>query len=226
MQAQGANWSTIDDVLQAVLDRKSPRDRFRQFVLAQWNAKRFAFQAREVDGLARKVAALAETGALTYHGRPDQPVCPSRHLFGDLNSVAARLVFDPPNSATNPEPIEFHTHPTETVIAVTRGSGSYLVCHRDELGRDVIVEVPLTAGSVVCFPAGVVHTIEVGADGIETLNITDRLNQPKWRDDPTLVNTGPEASPDFAAAVEPPAGAPTVPYAGFSRPSRAADGVL
>ncbi|HYO52229.1 hypothetical protein [Archangium sp.] len=226
MEARAANWSTIDDVLRAVLDGQIPRDRFRRFVLAQWNAKRFAFQASEVDGLVRKVAALAETAGITHHGRPDQPVCPSRHFFGDQGSIAARLVFDPPNSPTSPEPIEFHTHPVESVIAVMRGSGSYLVCHRDELGRDVVVEVPLTAGSVVCFPAGVVHTIEVGSEGVETLNITDRLNQPKWRDDPTLVNTGPEASPDFAVAVEPPTGAPTVPYAGFSRSSLAADGIL
>jgi hypothetical protein len=226
MDAQSANWSTIDDVLRVVLDKQLPRDRFRQFVLAQWNAKRFAFQVSEVEGLVRKVAALAETGTLTYHGRPDQPVCPSRHLFGDPENIAARLVFDPPNSPTSPEPIEFHTHPVESIIAVLRGSGSYLVCHRDEHGRDVVVDVPLTAGSIVCFPADVVHTIEVGSEGVETLNITDRLNQPKWRDDPTLVNTGPAASPDFAVSIEPPAGAPTVPYARFSRSRPTTDGIL
>ncbi|HET7500892.1 MAG TPA: hypothetical protein VFK02_07820 [Kofleriaceae bacterium] len=221
---QSRTWASIDEVIGAVLDRTVTRAELRELVIAQWNARRFAFRAGALAGWAPRVAALAGAAGVTYHGRPDQPVCPSRHLFGDDASVAARLVVDPPSSPEHPEPIEFHTHPVESVIAVLRGGGSYQMCHRDAAGRDVVVNVPLEAGSVVCFPRDIVHTIECGAQGIETLNITDRLNQPAWRDDPTLTSTGPAASPDFARAADPPAGARVVPYASFAAPRTA--GVL
>jgi hypothetical protein len=213
-------WSTIDELLGAVLDRSVTSAQLQDFVIAQWNARRFAFRSGAIDAWVPKVAGLAEHAGVTYHGRRDQPICPSRHLFGDDERVAARVVFDPPSSADRPEAIEFHTHPVESVIAVLRGGGSYRMCHRDGSGRDVIVDVPLEAGSVVCFPRDVVHTIDCGEQGIETLNITDRLNQPAWRDDPALVNTGPAASPDFARAIDPPAGAPAIRYAEFAAPSR------
>jgi hypothetical protein len=206
-------WSTIDDLLGAVLDGTVARAQLQAFVLAQWNAKRFAFHAEAMTAWLAKIAALAERAGVTHHGRPEQPVCPSRHLFGDHERVAARLVFDPPSSPERPETVEFHTHPVDSVIAVLRGSGSYRVCQLDTAGRPVVADVPLEPGSVVCFPRDVIHTIECGPQGIETLNITDRLNQPAWRDDPALLNTGPAASPDFARPVEPPAGAPTIPYA-------------
>ena len=209
-------WATIDEVLGAVLDRSITRAQLQAFVVAQWNARRFAFRSGALTAWAPQVAALARTAGVTYHGRPDQPICPSRHLFGDDTSVAARVVFDPPSSAERPEPIEFHTHPVDSVIAVLRGGGSYRMCHRDAAGREVVVDVPLEAGSVVCFPGDIVHTIECGASGIETLNITDRLNQPAWRDDPALLHTGPAASPDFACASDPPAGAPLVAYTDFA----------
>jgi hypothetical protein len=217
--ARGA-WTTIDELLGAVLDQSVSRAQLREFVVAQWDARRFAFRAELGAAWLARVASLAETAGVTYHGRPDQPVCPSRHLFGDRERVAARLVFDPPNSPERPEPIEFHTHPVDSVIAVLRGGGSYRVCQRDGAGRDVVVDVPLDAGMVVCFPGGVVHTIECGAHGVETLNITDRLNQPAWRDDPALASTGPAASPDFARAAEPPAGALAVPYSSFAGAAR------
>lgn len=209
-------WSRIDDLLGAVLDRTVTGAQLQDFVIAQWSAKRFAFHTEALAAWVPKVAALAEMAGVTYHGRPDQPVCSSRHLFGDRERVAARVVFDPPSSLERPETVEFHTHPVESVIAVLRGGGSYRMCHRDAGGRDVIVDVPLEAGSVVCFPRDVVHTIDCGPEGIETLNITDRLNQPAWRDDATLLNTGPAASPDFALAIEPPAGARTLRYADFA----------
>lgn len=215
---QSGNWTTVDELLAAVLDRTVTPAQLRELVIAQWNARRFAFRSRAGAAWIAGVAALAEGAGVTHHGRRDQPVCPSRHLFGDDACVAARLVFDPPNSLERPETIEFHTHPVASVIAVLRGGGSYRMCHRDTAGRDVIVDVPLETGSVVCFPGDVVHTIECGQHGIETLNITDRLNQPAWRDDPALVNTGPAASPDFARTSDPPAGAPLVPYASFVGP--------
>ncbi len=208
-------WANIDELLGAVVDRTITRAQLRDFVIVQWSAKRFAFRSEPSAAWVPKVAALAETAGVTHHGRPDQPICPSRHLFGDDVGVAARVVFDPPNSPERPETIEFHTHPVESVIAVLRGGGNYRVCHRDTAGRDVVVNVPLEAGTVICFPGDVVHTIECGRQGIETLNITDRLNQPAWRDDPALVNTGPVASPDFARPSDPPADAPIVAYASF-----------
>lgn len=209
-------WRTIDDLLCAVLEQRVTAAQLQAFVAAQWNARRFAFRAEALATWLPRVAALSEVAGVTHHGRPDQPVCPSRHLFGDLDRVAARLVFDPPTSPEQPEPVEFHTHPVESVIAVLRGGGSYRMCHRDPAGRVVVVDVPLAAGSVVCFPRDVVHTIECGSHGIETLNITDRLNQPAWRDDAALRNTGPAASPDFARPRDPPVGAPMIAYAEFA----------
>src|SRR6185369_4307198 len=38
-------WATIDELLGAVLDRTVTRAELREFVIAQWNAKRFAFRA-------------------------------------------------------------------------------------------------------------------------------------------------------------------------------------
>jgi len=214
-------WTTIDELMNAILDQAVTPAQLRELVIAQWNAKRFAFRSELRAAWVAKVAALAQTAGVTHHGRPEQPVCPSRHLFGDAAHIAARLVFDPPSSPEQPESIEFHTHPVDSVIAVLRGGGSYRVCQRDAAQRDVIVDVPLYAGAVVCFPAGVIHTIECGTQGIETLNITDRLNQPAWRDDPTLHGTGPVASPDFANAANPPASALAVPYASFAGPAGA-----
>lgn len=211
-------WSSIDDLLGAVLDRAVTGAQLQEFVIAQWHARRFAFRAEAIAAWLPTVAALAERAGVTHHGRRDQPLCLSRHLFGDRERVAARVVFDPPSSPEQPEIIEFHTHPVDSVIAVLRGGGSYRMCHRDADGRDVIVDAPLEVGSVVCFPRDVVHTIDCGAQGIETLNITDRLNQPAWRDDRALLNTGPAASPDFAVAVDPPAEARTVRYADFAAP--------
>ncbi|HMG24320.1 MAG TPA: hypothetical protein VK607_23455, partial [Kofleriaceae bacterium] len=91
-------WTTIDDLLGAVLDQTVTRAELREFVVAQWNARRFAFGPEPSAAWVAKAAALAETAGVTYHGRPDQPVCPSRHLLGDDARVAARVVFDPPNS--------------------------------------------------------------------------------------------------------------------------------
>jgi len=212
-------WTTIDELMNAIFDQAVTPAQLREFVIAQWNAKRFAFRSELRAAWVSKVAALAQTAGVTYHGRPEQPVCPSRHLFGDATHIAARLVFDPPSSPEQPEPIEFHTHPVDSVIAVLRGGGSYRICQRDAAQRDVVVDVPLDAGTLVCFPGGVVHTIECGAQGIETLNITDRLNQPAWRDDPTLRSSGPVASPDFANAANPPVGAVAVSYASITGPA-------
>jgi hypothetical protein len=222
MNAAGFRFSSIDDVLRAVLDRAISRAEFSRFVLDQWKGRRFAFNMADRAAVSGQVARLSADARVTHHGRPEQPVCPSRHLFGDDDTVAARLVFDAPASPETPGEIEFHTHPTESIIAITGGSGSYLMCHRDADGAEVVVDVPLSPGSVVCFPAHVVHTIVIGPDGIETLNITDRLNQPAWRDDPSLEQSGPPASPDFAQAIDPPPGARTVPYATFAAPANGA----
>jgi long-chain acyl-CoA synthetase len=210
-------WSTIDDFLGAILDQTVSSAELQHFVIVQWNAKRFAFCSDAMVTWLPRVAALAETASVTYHGRSDQPVCPSRHLFGDPESIAARVVLDPPNTLEHPESIEFHAHPVDSLIVVLRGGGNYHVCHRGAAGS-VVVAVPLMAGTVICFPRDVIHTIECGREGIETLNITSRLNQPAWRDDPTLQGIGAAASSDFARACDPPAGAPTVAYVHFERP--------
>ena len=56
-------WATIDELLGAVLDRTVTRAELREFVVAQWNAKRFAFRAGAIAAWAPRVVALAERQA-------------------------------------------------------------------------------------------------------------------------------------------------------------------
>lgn len=123
---------------------------------------------------------ISSDSLITTHGRMDQPSSISQHLFGDEKSVSARLVYDPPATDTD-HGIEYHTHPVDTLIAVTGGSGTYSFIFPDD-NRGI--DVDLFPGTLLFFPAGTIHTIkDVGKEGLETLNITHVMNQPSYRTD-------------------------------------------
>ncbi|WP_414623830.1 cupin domain-containing protein [Calothrix sp. CCY 0018] len=115
---------------------------------------------------------------ITEHGRHDQPLSISQHLFGDENRISARLVYDPLKQ-DNQAPLEYHSHPVDTVIVVVSGSGIFsFICNDSKQS----IDIDLRPGKTLFFPSNIVHTIkEVGDDGLETLNITNRLNQPSYR---------------------------------------------
>lgn len=120
---------------------------------------------------------------ITEHGRHDQPLSISQHLFGDENHISARLVYDPPQQ-DNQAPLEYHSHPVDTVIVVVSGSGIFSFIFND--GKQLL-DIDLKPGKTLFFPSNTVHTIkEVGNKGLETLNITNRLNQPSYRTE--LIN--------------------------------------
>lgn len=105
----------------------------------------------------------------------------SQHLFGDENHISARLVYDPPKQ-NNQYPLEHHSHPVDTVIFVVNGSGVFSFIYDD---TKKAIDIDLKPGTTLFFPSNTVHTIkEVGNEGLETLNITDRLNQPSYRTEP------------------------------------------
>ncbi len=118
---------------------------------------------------------------ITEHGRYDQPLSISQHLFGDDNHISARLVYDPPKQ-NNQAPLEYHSHPVDTVLVVVSGSGIFSLLRNDSKQP---IDIDLTPGTTLFFPSNTVHTIkEVGNDGLEILNITNRLNQPSYRTEP------------------------------------------
>ncbi|MBD2604510.1 cupin domain-containing protein [Scytonema hofmannii FACHB-248] len=119
---------------------------------------------------------------ITEHGRHEQPLSISQHLFGDENHVSARLVYDPPPKQDNQAPLEYHSHPVDTVIVIVSGSGIFsFICNDSKQP----IDIDLRPGKTLFFPSNTVHTIkEVGNEGLETLNITNRLNQPSYRTEP------------------------------------------
>ena len=134
---------------------------------------------------------------ITEHGRPEQPSSISQHLFGDENSVSARLVYDLPVTCGR-ESLEYHTHPVDTIIIVIAGSGIYSFIQDDFIQG---IDVALNRGKILFFPANTVHTIkQIGLDGLETLNMTNVLNQPSYRDeiDDEKRKLLPDPSRDFS----------------------------
>ncbi|AUB44935.1 Cupin domain protein related to quercetin dioxygenase (plasmid) [Nostoc flagelliforme CCNUN1] len=92
-------------------------------------------------------------------------------------------MYDPPQQ-DNQAPLEYHSHPVDTVIVVVSGSGIFSFIFND--GKQPL-DIDLKPGKTLFFPSNTVHTIkEVGNEGLETLNITNRLNQPSYRTE--LIN--------------------------------------
>lgn len=100
--------------------------------------------------------------------------------------IAARLVHDsidsvPKDAKFSEYNIEPHSHNSDSIIIVTsrhkEKEATYFL-HDRKLGFDVVIEVPLTLGSVICFPRGVSHTFRPSDTGLSTLNITNVYQEP------------------------------------------------
>jgi mannose-6-phosphate isomerase-like protein (cupin superfamily) len=172
--------------LQAVFSRQISRQDFSQYVKQIWDSPQgFVSVYPDLESLRKIIWNLSKNQLITEHGRPKQPLSISQHLFGDQNSVSARLVYDPPITCGQ-EGLEYHTHPVDTVIIVIAGAGVYSFIGADDMQGTNIqgIDVDLTPGKILFFPANILHTIkQIGSDGLETLNITDVLNQPPYREE-------------------------------------------
>ena len=186
----------LDTFLNSILDETIRSDTFSRLVNKIWQSEEgFVRFYSKPETLCPRLWQASNEALITEHGRPDQPLSISQHLFGGDHNVSARLVYDPPRDAGQ-RGLEYHSHPVDTVIFVVSGTGQYAFV-RDPDSNEAIT-VDLAAGAVLFFPASTVHTIvEVGKDGLETLNATDRLNQPQYRDAKTTSVPIP-SSVDFS----------------------------
>jgi mannose-6-phosphate isomerase-like protein (cupin superfamily) len=162
-----------------ILSQNISRKNFSLYIRSIWESKEgCVMYYHDHNSFCLNIWFLSFDKLITEHGRNEQPLSISQHLFGDENHISARLVYDPPKQ-DNQEPIEYHSHPVDTVIFVVSGSGIFSFIHDDSKQP---IDIDLRPGKTLFFPSNTIHTIkEVGNDGLETLNITDRLNQPSYR---------------------------------------------
>ncbi|MBD2731232.1 cupin domain-containing protein [Nostoc sp. FACHB-892] len=172
----------LEAFLQDILSQNISRDNFSLYVKNIWKSEDgCVMYYHDPSSFCLNIWHLSFDKLITEHGHYEQPLSISQHLFGDENHISARLVYDPPKQ-DNQDPLEYHSHPVDTVIVVISGSGVFSFIYDD--GKQSI-DIDLTPGQTLFFPSNTVHTIkEVGNEGLETLNITDRLNQPSYRTEP------------------------------------------
>lgn len=169
----------LEAFLEDIFSQKISREDFSLYVRNIWESEDGCVMSyHDPNSLCFKIWHLSFDKLITEHGHDEQPLSISQHLFGDENHISARLVYDPPKQ-DNQKSLEYHYHPVDTVIVVISGSGVFSFIH-DESKQPI--DIDITPGKTLFFPSNTVHTIkEVGNDGLETLNITERLNQPKYR---------------------------------------------
>lgn len=170
----------LEVFLQDILCQKISREKFSFYVKNIWESEKSGVMYyQEPSSFCLKIWHLSFDKLITEHGRYEQPLSISQHLFGDEDHISARLVYDPPKN--NQYPLEYHSHPVDTVIVVVSGSGVFSFIYDSKKS----IDIDLRPGTTLFFPSNTVHTIkEVGNEGLETLNITDRLNQPTYRTEP------------------------------------------
>jgi uncharacterized cupin superfamily protein len=169
----------IQKIVDAILTESLPRQDFSEIVKEAWESGKFVYAHEEIDFLYKDLMHYSFGEKITEHGREDQPLSISQHILGNESSVAVRLAYDPPNCGSQ-SCIEYHSHPVDSLVIVLYGSGKYSLFKRN---INILIDVSLAPGTSIFFPAGIIHTIkEVGSEGIEILYITDRLNQPNYRD--------------------------------------------
>lgn len=191
---------SLKQFIDNILNRTVSRSDFSELVIQKWKSKKFVEFYDNVDSLREKVWSLSFDRLVTEHGRiEDQPLSISQHLFGDLQSVAARVVYDPP-TINKSEHIEYHTHPVNSLIVVLDGTGTCSLLYENK----ELIDVPLKPGASVFFCSNVIHRIkEIGVTGLEILNITERVNQPAYRSKlSTQKNLVIDSSKDFLQMFE------------------------
>jgi hypothetical protein len=162
--------------------------RFKKFVANSWKTGNFAFCINQIY-----YSELIKLHSLDKHDELETR--PDFHLSHQLPSTStllyekefsARLVHDSPDPrCTNLKFKEFniepHYHGVDSIIIVTSQhtaeAGKYFL-HDQRLGFHTIIEIPLTFGSVVCFPRNISHTFKPSDVGLSTLNITEYYIEP------------------------------------------------
>jgi mannose-6-phosphate isomerase-like protein (cupin superfamily) len=165
--------------IQDIFSHKISSEDFSLYVKNIWESEEgCTMYYPDPSSFCLEIWRLSFDKLITEHGRHEQPLSISQHLFGDENNVSARLVYDPPKKE-NQAPLEYHSHPVDTLIVVVSGSGIFSLIYND---RQQPIDIDIKPGKTLFFPSNTVHTIkEVGNNGLETLNITNRLNQPSYR---------------------------------------------
>lgn len=171
----------INDIFDAVMERSITSKELTEFIAEQWKNCSFFLKYDDINSLKTRIDAEARGVSCSFHGRINQAISSSRHIYGSHDTVSARLVFDPPVENPKLEEIEPHTHPVASIILVIHGSGEFFLVFNEKKNKHFIRMV-LLPGAVVCFPASVVHAMKPGNQGICTLNVTDRQNQPPCRE--------------------------------------------
>jgi len=93
---------------------QTSREDFSSYVKDIWNSNEGFVKTYDApESIRDYIWRLSFDKLITEHGRPEQPLSISQHLFGDENSVSARLVYDPPVTHGR-ESLEYHTHPVGT----------------------------------------------------------------------------------------------------------------
>lgn len=190
----------LNDIFDAVLDRSITSKNLAEFIAEQWKNRSFFGKYDDIGSLKTRINADAKLVPCSFHGRANQPISSSRHIYGSHDTVSARVVFDPPTENQKLEEIEPHTHPVASIVYVIDGGGEFFLIFDNKKNKH-FVRVVLSPGAAVCFPASIVHTMKPGNQGICTLNITDRQNQPPYRENYSF-NIGANSSqilsnPDF-----------------------------
>ena len=208
------DYFNVDDLLNSILAKELKSDDLTNIVDRQWKNGKFVFNCSDYQSLKRKINSYANNAVETFHGRQNQVISTSKFLFGNNSQVAARLVYDPPELKN----IELHKHPVDSLILVTSGAGKCLL-HYHETDIDLIVEIDLSEGDVLIFPANVTHTLKIGCDGLETLNITSHYNQPEYNyekyKDSKILHQLPKPSPKFSTPINEPLDIKQVQYEKF-----------
>lgn len=171
--------------IESILDEKISGKLFNRVVNKRWKDKQFIEKYDYPNYLREKIWKLSFDKLITEHGRiEDQPMSVSQHLFGDKSSIAARVTFDQ-YKIDKINCIEYHTHPVSSLVVVLDGECTYSVVYESKY----IINVALKPGFCIYFPANVTHTIQnIGKNGLETLNITGKINQPPYRNSCEITN--------------------------------------
>lgn len=179
------NLKSANKFIESILEEKISGDFFNRTVNKKWKDKQFIEKYEYPNYLREKLWKLSFDKLITEHGRiEDQPMSVSQHLFGDKKSIAARVTFDQ-YKIDKINCIEYHTHPVSSLVVVLDGECTYSVVYKSKY----IVNAVLEPGFCIYFPANVTHTIQnIGKNGLETLNITGKINQPPYRSNCETTN--------------------------------------
>lgn len=114
-----------------------------------------------------------------YAGRPEVA---HQILYGQPGKAGCVLVLAPSEPGGfsgdfNELLVPLHSHPTDHIALVVRGSGTFLV-RRQVDGEDVMLMAKSGPGTLLFYPAGIPHTFICGKDGIDVASVQAEYETP------------------------------------------------